>query len=891
MATGTTVGASGSTAIDALLYGTKWNATALTFGFPSVVGEVTDYVTPPDAADFAALTTTEEAAVRAALTEWSDVAGITFTESLAQSADMRIYRYDDGSNLTARVVAFPGATAEGGDIQLGAAVAGDFTPGRYQFFTLVHEIGHALGLKHPSQAANGFPAADADADGVPLSVMSYRSFIGGPTSGYTIAADSFPAGPMVDDIAAVQYLYGPNWAHNAGDTTYSFDPTAPVVLVALWDGGGVDTYNFASYTTALQVSLEPGAWTALDGQYAVLDTSGGGTFAAGNIANPYLYQGDTRSLIENATGGSGNDTIVGNVADNRLQGNAGTDSLTGGDGNDTLLGGDGADTLLGGAGDDSLDGGAGDDRLEGGAGSDILLGGDDSDTILGGDGPDSLNGGAGNDSLVGGDGADGLLGGLGDDTLEGGAGTDHLLGDAGADVLLGGDDNDTLEGGADADSLDGGAGADTLQGGDGDDTLVGGLGDDRLVAGAGADSLGGGEGADSLQGGGGDDTLTGGDGNDLFVFAAAGDGSDTVVDFTRGDVIRITGAALTGAPAAGDGTAVGAGGAQVGAVAGGVTTLYLDTDGVAGAADLVLRLTGSFTATDLAVAGTDFTFAPVPVPPDPTPAPTPGGGDTGQGGPGADLLTLQPGGGPVDAGEGDDSVTGSTGADTVSGGSGADQVAGGDGLDMIYGNIGSDLLYGNVGNDSLFGGQDGDTVFGGKDDDQVFGNLGDDSVAGNLGADMVYGNQGRDSVSGGEGADSVFGGKDDDQVFGEGGDDRVEGNLGADVVYGNQGNDSVFGGDGADTLFGGKDDDVLTGGAGADLLEGGFGADVFVFRSGDGADTVADFRFAEGDRLDFGGRGWTVAATDGGVLVTLDDGETIRLLGVAPGDPTAAWFV
>ena len=76
--------------------------------------------------------------------------------------------------------------------------------------------------------------------------------------------------------------------------------------------------------------------------------------AAGNVANAYLYNDDPRSLIENAIGGSGNDILIGNQANNALTGGAGNDLLTGLDGNDTLTGGVGNDALSGDAGNDTL---------------------------------------------------------------------------------------------------------------------------------------------------------------------------------------------------------------------------------------------------------------------------------------------------------------------------------------------------------------------------------------------------------------------------------------------------------------------------------------------------------------------------------------------------------
>ena len=95
-------------------------------------------------------------------------------------------------------------------------------------------------------------------------------------------------------------------------------------------------------------------------------------------------------------------------------------------------------------------------------------------------------------------------------------------------------------GSPDADTLDGGGGNDWIFGGEGDDTLDGNTGNDRLIGGEGRDVLDGGEGDDWLSGGAGTDTLTGGAGADTFAYHA-GDGSDTITDFTNGeDVIDLS---------------------------------------------------------------------------------------------------------------------------------------------------------------------------------------------------------------------------------------------------------------------------------------------------------------------------------------------------------------
>jgi len=92
-----------------------------------------------------------------------------------------------------------------------------------------------------------------------------------------------------------------------------------------------------------------------------------------------------------------------------------------------------------------------------------------------------------------------------------------------------------------SDILTGTAGNDSLDGGNGSDILIGNAGNDTLIGGNGTDFLVGSAGDDLLDGGNGNDTLRGGLGEDIFVFAA-GEGIDTITDFSLGtDKIGLTG--------------------------------------------------------------------------------------------------------------------------------------------------------------------------------------------------------------------------------------------------------------------------------------------------------------------------------------------------------------
>lgn len=350
------VGLSNNSLIDMLLTGAKWGSSSLTYSFRSVAptqAELDEYG-ENYANGFAELNTTQKTAVRTILGRWSEVCNLTFSE-IADTGTGGVLRFGTCSStvVPTSCAYYPGNTEAAGDVWLGNS--NDNAPdnplaGGYDYMTIVHEIGHTLGLKHPHDADPPFPVGDAAVDAMQSSVMSYKSYVGSTDDSYVNAAGSYIYGPMACDIAAAQYDYGANFQFNSGDTVYSFSPAKDKIFETIWDGGGNDTYDLSLYTVGVTVDLNPGKWSTLAvSQLAQLNGNDAQQLAPGSICNAFLYNGDGRSLIENAVGGNGNDTLIGNQADNILNGGEGRDSLWGGAGRDYLYGGGGDDLLVVGA--------------------------------------------------------------------------------------------------------------------------------------------------------------------------------------------------------------------------------------------------------------------------------------------------------------------------------------------------------------------------------------------------------------------------------------------------------------------------------------------------------------------------------------------------------------
>jgi len=324
--------------IEALLSGSKWSSLALTYGFPSSgsqfgPNEGTDEI----AAGMQQMNSGQQQAVHTILAQFANLTGLSFTENAASPGSAQL-RYALSSDPETAHAYEPGF-GNGGDSWYNTTKYTTPTLGNYQWLTFIHETGHALGLKHGHES----PALSPDRDSMEFSVMTYRGYVGAPVggdNGFKNETWGYAQTPMMYDIAALQRMYGANFSYNSGDTVYSWSssggtffvngavqwtPGANRVLMTLWDGGGNDTINLSNYSNSVTIDLRPGEWTQLsDVQRANL---GDGAQARGNVANSLLYNGDPRSLIENAVGGGGGDSIVANAAANVLTGGGGADTF------------------------------------------------------------------------------------------------------------------------------------------------------------------------------------------------------------------------------------------------------------------------------------------------------------------------------------------------------------------------------------------------------------------------------------------------------------------------------------------------------------------------------------------------------------------------------------
>lgn len=369
------VGRSADARVSGVMSGFGWAGTSLTYSNPNRASDYGfDYWSDNDGDGrsaqrdgFRTLSGAQMATVRFAL-DGNDRPGAGFSVEGFTALDVRSAGPGSGAGDIRLANAADSATSYaylpgrgiGGDVWFGDSGRAP-RAGNFDHVTMLHEIGHALGLKHPHESW-GFGKVATRYDSPEFTVMGYRAWVGAPPSGFHFEKWGAPQTYMMLDVAALQEMYGADYTTNADNNVYRWTPGSGRTLIdgdvainpggnrifaTVWDGGGVDTYDLSAYKSALKIDLRPGM-SSVFSKKQLADLGGGPNdgHARGNIFNALLHDGDRRSLIENAKGGAGNDTITGNQAANWLSGGGGKDTIWGGTGKDVLIGGKGADVFV-----------------------------------------------------------------------------------------------------------------------------------------------------------------------------------------------------------------------------------------------------------------------------------------------------------------------------------------------------------------------------------------------------------------------------------------------------------------------------------------------------------------------------------------------------------------
>lgn len=329
---------SGDYRIDVLLENTafRWNAprplgspVEITYSFMS---ELPSYASVSDSLGFSPFTPSQESATQQILAGIAQQFNISFrlvNDTATSYGQIRFGNNDQGLS-SAGYAYYPdvslGDTA--GDIYINNQAPDNLTgvvEGTYAYATLIHELGHALGLKHPGNYSGGQVSGNFLATAEDSEARTIMSFVKAPQ---LQERDFFG----IYDLLALQYLYGIR-LYNVGDSIYGLDDSGGQELQLINDNGGMDTIDAYKSTASTIINLNPGHMSSI-GRLA------DGSAAVDNVSIAF------NTTIENALGSTLADKLIGNDSNNGLSGNAGNDNLEGGTGNDTLDGGSGTDTAV-----------------------------------------------------------------------------------------------------------------------------------------------------------------------------------------------------------------------------------------------------------------------------------------------------------------------------------------------------------------------------------------------------------------------------------------------------------------------------------------------------------------------------------------------------------------
>ncbi|HEX8062526.1 MAG TPA: M10 family metallopeptidase C-terminal domain-containing protein, partial [Allosphingosinicella sp.] len=366
---------------------------------------------------YSEMSAAEKATAREAMVLWDDLIPQKFVEKKGNGADIQLANTTTGPAQAHAYYPSNGAKVFGDVWTADPSVNWSNAWLQYDGYgrtTLIHEIGHSLGLSHPGNYNFG---DDNNGDGIPdpinyvgdafyaqdsqqYTIMSY--FSPTETGGQPINAALFilgnPQTPLLDDILTIQSKYGADPTTRAGNTNYFSNSNAgnavydlalnPYPYLSVYDAGGEDTFDFSTANRSVFIDLRPGAFSSAAAGAVSLAQANSILTAFNNATDASQGQGDfplynTQAEVDsdaNFAGSFGtnrvfNDTGVTGISATTHRNisiayNTIIENANGGSARDYLYGNDVSNKLNGNGGNDVLDGAKGNDIYTGGAGAD-----------------------------------------------------------------------------------------------------------------------------------------------------------------------------------------------------------------------------------------------------------------------------------------------------------------------------------------------------------------------------------------------------------------------------------------------------------------------------------------------------------------------------------------
>ncbi|MBP6057353.1 MAG: M10 family metallopeptidase [Nitrosomonas sp.] len=323
--------------IDSLLGDLRWTTATIAYSFPASSSPLFWSMDPglgygtqfddgePWNSAAKPLTSRDQNNFELALQQWANVANLNFkkiTETPNEVGDIRVAYSGDPDEFTLAWSYLPGFSVRSGDIwinTLGLLNFQEWDPGTISFETILHEIGHTLGFKHPFFNSDDPAAATLPAT-LDKTIHTLMSYTYADLEGNEGNEFSFhPTTPMVLDIAAIQYLYGANNNYHSSNDTYVYYESN-TYHETIWDAGGTDTLQYAGKAST-RIDLNPTAASFIGQPVYVLSD---GVNLGSPVPNVWIADG---AMIENAITDQGDDFLIGNSISNILDGGSGIDTV------------------------------------------------------------------------------------------------------------------------------------------------------------------------------------------------------------------------------------------------------------------------------------------------------------------------------------------------------------------------------------------------------------------------------------------------------------------------------------------------------------------------------------------------------------------------------------